>query len=348
MLKILARRHRTGAVDARFITTHNIASDGETLTLPVSNDYIIDWGDGTVTTTGNSHVYATSGIKTVKMAGVVDDWAYNGTGDKDKILTVENWGGAIGIEGMFRLCSNLEYVNATDLLQLSNINRLFNQCGNLISVNNIGQWDVSNLSQCIGTFFACSKFNSNINDWDVSNINNMQGFSRCTDFNQPLDKWNTSKFTGLSEFFEDATSFNQEINNWDTSNVTSLFGTFYDASSFNKPLNQWNTSKVNLMSVTFRNATAFNQDISSWDYSKTKSILGFMQGKSSTNYDYQYYDNLLIKWDSDPSVGGLDFNVLTNLTTNMGTIQYSSVGASAHASLIAKGLIITDGGQNGF
>ena len=37
-----------------------------------------------------------------------------------------------------------------------------------------------------------------------------------------------------------------------------------------------------------------------------------------------------------------------NLTIEMGTIQYSSAGASAHASLVAKGLIITDGGQNAF
>ena len=73
-----------------------------------------------------------------------------------------------------------------------------------------------------------------------------------------------------------------------------------------------------------------------------------MSIKTSNDFNYQYYDNLLIKWDSDPSVGGLDFGKLTNLTTNMGTIQYSSAGAAAHASLTAKSLIISDGGQNAF
>ena len=66
------------------------------------------------------------------------------------------------------------------------------------------------------------------------------------------------------------------------------------------------------MLFMFRNAQSFNQDISSWDFSgltSTGSMSNFMQQKSASNYDATYYDNLLIKWASDESLGGLPNNL---------------------------------------
>jgi len=96
-------------------------------------------------------------------------------------------------------------------------------------------------------------------------------------------------------------------------------------------------------SFWFSGCNKLNQSLSWIDFSSARLLNSFMQGKSSANYDYQYYDELLIKWDSE-----LDVPNMTSLTIDMGTIQYSSAGSSAHASLVAKGLIITDGGQNAF
>ena len=51
-------------------------------------------------------------------------------------------------------------------------------------------------------------------------------------------------------------------------------------------------------------------------FQSANTISNFMQGKSSTNYDYQYYDNLLIKWDSQ-----LDVANMIDKTVDMGTIK---------------------------
>ena len=52
-----------------------------------------------------------SGVYTVKMYGIVDDFRFNNSGDKDKILTVENWGGFnFGLSNSFSGCTNLIYL----------------------------------------------------------------------------------------------------------------------------------------------------------------------------------------------------------------------------------------------
>ena len=60
-----------------------------------------------------------------------------------------------------------------------------------------------------------------IGDWDVSNVTNMtQLFEGARSFNQPLNNWNVSNVTNMKFMFLDATSFNQPLNNWNVSNVT--------------------------------------------------------------------------------------------------------------------------------
>ena len=133
--------------------------------------------------------------------------------------------------------------------------------------------------------------------------------------------------------------------------VSTLNNFFRDCSVFNSDISLFDLTGLALQGgavATFYRAIEFNQDISEWDFSKTSPFNGFMTDKSSENYHYHITTTYLIKWDSDPSVGGLDFGKLTNFTTDFGTIQYSSAGAAAHASLVAKGLIINDGGQNAF
>jgi len=55
--------------------------------------------------------------------------------------------------------------------------------------------------------------------------------------NQPLNNWNVSKVTNMSEMFYGASSFNQPLNNWNVSNVKEMGYMFYrGANSFNQPL----------------------------------------------------------------------------------------------------------------
>lgn len=149
--------------------------------------------------------------------------------------------------------------------------------------------------------------------------------------------------TSLSSAFRGANNIVNinGINNWDTSNIIVTNLMFYLATKFNSDLSNWDVSNVLDMAGMFWSASAFNQDISMWNFNKNVLLNSFMQGKSSANYNATYYANLLIKWASVFIGTG---RTQTNKVIHMGSIKYTSAGASARAALITDGWTITDGG----
>ena len=76
-------------------------------------NYSVDWGDGTITNaeTGNAiHTYAALGLYTVSISGDFPRIFFNNNGDKDKILTIEQWGDNqwTSMKEAFEGCSNLQ------------------------------------------------------------------------------------------------------------------------------------------------------------------------------------------------------------------------------------------------
>jgi len=108
-------------------------------------------------------------------------------------------------------------------------------------------------------------------------------FNNASSFNQPLNSWNVSTVTDMSDMFAGATAFNQNISGWDVSKVTSMSSMFNSASSFDQPLNPWDVSSVTDMSDMFAGATAFNQDISGWDVSSVTNMTSMFNSASSFN-----------------------------------------------------------------
>jgi surface protein len=144
-------------------------------------------------------------------------------------------------------------------------------------------------------------------------------FDSCTALTSVngIESWNVSGVTDMTSMFSFATSFNQDISLWDVSNVTS-------------------------MNNMFGFATSFNQDISSWDVSgilgssgKAMGMVGFMGGDPLS---FSYYDNLLNTWSL--------LTLKNNVTWDMGTIEYTSAGATARQDIIDNySWTITDGGE---
>ena len=61
---------------------------------------------------------------------------------------------------------------------------------------NIGNWDVSSVTDMSGMFTQTYDFNLNIGSWDVSNVTNMGGmFFLARAFNQDLTKWCVTKIS---------------------------------------------------------------------------------------------------------------------------------------------------------
>ena len=80
-------------------------------------------------------------------------------------------------------------------------------------------------------------------------------FEGCTEFNQPLDNWNTSQVTDMYRMFEVCTQFNQPLDNWNTSQVKYMNGMFYRCRQFNQSLQLWDTSQVKYMRKMFDGCT---------------------------------------------------------------------------------------------
>ncbi|GCC52067.1 hypothetical protein SanaruYs_22990 [Chryseotalea sanaruensis] len=299
-----------------FITTWKTDNPGTStttqITIPTSGggyNYAIYWEEvgnathnGTVNNVTGSHTieFGTAGVYRIEITGAFPRIYFNYTGDKSKLLTVEQWGSIAwtSMDRAFMGCNNLtipaedtpDLTNVTIMRQMFAYATSFNQpidswdVSNVVSMGALfyeatsfnqplGNWDVSNVVTMSEMFYKATSFNQPIDSWDVSNVSSMYGFFfRATSFNQPLDSWNVSGVTSMNSMFWDATSFNQPLNSWDVSNVTSMIYMFRQATSFNQPLDNWNVSNVTNMDLMFQVASAFNQPLESWDVGNVTSM----------------------------------------------------------------------------
>ena len=297
-----------------------------TIQLPlggVSSNYnfTVNWGDGNTDTVQGSgglivgfysHTYDEGGVKTITITGTIEGWSFNGSGDCEKLTSVTNLGQLkLGNESSyFAGCSNLTTIGGTfDLTGVTILANMFQNCSSLTSVNGIGLWDTSAVTN-MASMFEFSSFNQNISSWDVSSVTEASYMFAYSPFNQPLDTWNVSSISVMSSMFEGSSSFNQPLNSWDVSSVTNMASMFFNASSFNgdisswnvsnvtdmtsmfdgatsfnQPLNSWIVSYVTNMGSMFANATAFNQPLNSWDVSSVTNMASMFSGATSFNQD---------------------------------------------------------------
>ncbi len=219
--------------------------------------------------TGNTTcVYATPGTYTVRIRNTFPQIYFNGDGDRQKLLTIEQWGtGAwITMFNAFAGCSNLTLA-ASDAPNLSNVTYMGYMFWNASSLNqSMTGWDTSHVINMQGMFSNASAFNQDISGWNTASVENMSSmFSGAAAFNQPIGAWNTGAVKYMTSMFSGASAFNQNISGWNTANVTSMQRMFQNAAAFNQNISGWNTAKVTDMSTMFYGASAFNQPIGAWN-----------------------------------------------------------------------------------
>ena len=230
------------------------------LTITGNYDFVVDWGDGTndTITSWNQpetlHTYTSSGTYTINISGILQGWSFNGSGDRNKILSVANW-------GIFRLtntgnyfagCSNLVLSSVADVLNLSGITSLagaFATCGMLSTVSRINEWDTSQITNMSSMFDGSALFNEDISSWDVSNVTAMGSmFDGASSFNQNIGLWNVSNLITVGTMLSGATAFNQDISSWNIVNLIGAGGFMngktdadYSASYLDAIYNTWST-----------------------------------------------------------------------------------------------------------
>jgi len=282
----------------RTTNTSTGSSTSTQVKLPLINsgtyNFVVNWGDGnsdTITTWNQAettHTYASSGDYTITITGQIEGFSFLGTGDRLKILDIQNWGSALFLAnsnqnlGCFYLCSNLN-VSATDNLSLNSgpHNSFFRNCTSLIGNSSFNNWDMSGVTSFTRFFEGCTTFNQAIGNWNVSNsVSFVYFLNGCTQFNQDVGAWNIGSATNISGMFRFCTAFNNggssSINGWNTSNVTVMggvnLGIFESCTNFNQPIGNWDISGVTSLNSVFRSATNFNQDISSWVTSQVTNM----------------------------------------------------------------------------
>jgi uncharacterized repeat protein (TIGR02543 family) len=206
--------------------------------------------------------------------------------------------------------------NVTDMSSMFVNARAFNQ--------DIGSWDVSNVTDMYFMFAEAISFNQDIGSWDVSNVTDMSSmFVNARAFNQDIGSWDVSNVTNMKYMFYNATAFNQDIGSWDVSNVTNMTYMFYGTPAFNQDIGSWDVNKVTDMSYMFYNAISFNQDIGSWDVSNVTDMYFMFTEAISFNQDIGSWDvSNVIGMESvfeyaesfNQDIGSWDVNKVTDMS----------------------------------
>jgi len=139
---------------------------------PSQSGYIID-----ITDTNYILNFPSPGRYKVAITGTFPRIYFNNTGDRQKIISVDQRGtnAWISMQSAFNGASNMDVV-ATDIPNLNNVTNMgamFSQTPKLVA-------------------------NSSFNNWNTSNVTNMGNiFNGASNFNQPIGNWNTSKVTSM-------------------------------------------------------------------------------------------------------------------------------------------------------
>ncbi|MCE6090549.1 BspA family leucine-rich repeat surface protein [Mycoplasmopsis agalactiae] len=79
-------------------------------------------------------------------------------------------------------------------------------------VDNLDNWDTSNIKNAEQAFYYAQNFNQDLSKWKVKNINNMkQMFSNAKSYSHSLDGWNIKSGVNTDKMFENAPKMKQHF-----------------------------------------------------------------------------------------------------------------------------------------
>ena len=306
-----------------FITTWRTTADNERITIPTHSEstynYNVDWGDGMVdfgSIGAASHTYTTAGTYTVSITGDFPRIYFNNVGDKDKIISIDQWGDIAwsSMESAFEGCANLGYTatDSPDLSKVTSMASMFN--GAAAFDGNIGDWNVSKVILMFNMFNGANSFNQDISDWKVGQVTNMGGM------------------------FADTDEFDQDISDWEVGQVTDMGGMFADTDEFDQNIGGWEVGQVTNMSAMFAGADEFDQDIGDWDVGLVSNMNSMFRDVTLST---ENYDALLSGWstiDDDEST------LRSGVTLHAGSSKFCNTRAKGVLVNEPNSWVITDGG----
>jgi surface protein len=284
---ITAQAVTNNLANSNFVTTwqtENAGSATKTIVIPTSDlgyDCYVDWGDGSAEghftgfAPAISHVYATTGIKTVSIRGTFPRTFFNVSGDRLKILSIENWGNVHfsgSWERAFYGCENLvgNYTDTPDTSAITSFSHAFGDC---FVFNSPVNFDTSASTSFVDMFYRCYLFNQSVATFDTSQATDIYNmFFKCYPFNQPVNHFNTANVEHMNGVFAECHVFNQPVNNWDVSKVTEMYNMFYKCYAFNQDLSGWHTDALISIDNMFNGCTVFNSALTNFNTANCTSF----------------------------------------------------------------------------
>lgn len=249
---------------------------GGVLTLP-ETAIKVNWGDGNFESNTNTHTYTdTTRRYNVKFKTV--EYIANNSKNYDKCnlgnmswltkvyqIPAKKGGANRGLS--FRWCSNLEYVNFSNVEMARSINSLLDGCKKLTTENIIG------LENAFKANYNCPS------DFEFGVDTNWTGmFTNCIGLTS-LDLSNvgiySKKCTNVSTFFHNCTSLKTvDLSGWDTRNINKVVGMFYGCSSLNSlDMSHFNISNVTDLSDMFNGCSSLSYlNITGWDFKNVTTV----------------------------------------------------------------------------
>ncbi len=183
------------------------------------------------------------------------------------------------ISYLFLSCKKLTNITLPTTWTPSSTENTFNNCTQLVTIENLGALDMSNCTTCTSMFKNCSSLTSIdfIKSWNLSNVSNIGGiFNGCTSLiGEVTLQLNMPKCMGMSDMFLDCTGLTSlDVTGWNIplvesinafvlgcTNLTSLIGT-----------ETWNmSSNLRSMNYFISNTKITELNLSNWDFTYTGS-----------------------------------------------------------------------------
>ena len=282
-----------------FVTMWRIPVGGETVILPMSgtHDVTIDWGDGViednVVMINPTHTYAAVGDYNISINGSCDNWAFDNTGQREKIIGISQWGNLQGMHdwsNAFFGCFNLETVTATDSPTAPvSFDSMFLACTALVMPPETGWWDTRTLRTTAHMFDGCSSMIEapDTRNWFTAallNTNHM--FSTCGVMATApsVETWVTNQIADMSHMFADCSAMTEtpDVSGWDTSGATNMTSWMRGCSALTiePDVEFWATQNVVSMASMFSNCSGLVNppNTSDWVLSSVTNTFSMFKG----------------------------------------------------------------------
>ncbi|MFC6177762.1 BspA family leucine-rich repeat surface protein [Companilactobacillus huachuanensis] len=257
------------------------------------------------------------------------------------------------IARMFSGCSGLTDIKGLDTLDVSNVSSMsytFNSDQKITSLEDVKDWNTSNVLIMTGTFSNCLKLSDlDLRNWDTSKVGDMSYMFRSDiGLNEKtlkgLDKIKTDNVTNMNNMFSGTGFTTLDLENFNTAKVTDIGSMFSDTKSLQQINGEFDTGAVTDMSNVFLKSNISNFDglnISKWNLSKVTSMSGMFWGDAAKSLDF------ISNWDtSNVKSFYAIFNAMSNLealdltnfdTTNATDVQYMLGGGNPKLWKISLG-----------